>query len=388
MSDYPGAVDTFSTKVDNVDDVLAAHVNALQAAMVAVQTELGTDPAGSYATVKAWLESLDNKKAINYLINGGFDFAQRQTPGTYTTIATDTYGPDRWRSSVENADLQYKREDGLSESGITSQYFGTYKKITSAGKLAIYQILEGANSVPLRGKTVTWQVQLKASSAKTIRMAVLELQAAGTLDSIPSTLISAWGADGTDPTFGSNLAIITGAEDKSITTNMQQFSVTVDVPSDSKNLICAIWSDSDFAVDDTISMSEAGFYVSDVVQEWVPISVGDEFLRASRYYNKSYNLDTPPGTAAWPGMLDKRFMVTGTVVFTSDFVFFPTIMRSAPTIKIYSPDSGSIDKFSHNGTDKTPYITSGSKMFNIYHAGLTITVGEYWRFHYTAEKEL
>src|SRR5689334_7601271 len=38
----------------------------------------------------------------NCLINGGFDFAQRQDPATLTTIAIDNYGPDRWRVSREN----------------------------------------------------------------------------------------------------------------------------------------------------------------------------------------------------------------------------------------------------------------------------------------------
>ena len=46
-SSYPGALDSFTAKVDNVDDVLAAHVNDLQNAVVAVETELGTNPAGT-----------------------------------------------------------------------------------------------------------------------------------------------------------------------------------------------------------------------------------------------------------------------------------------------------------------------------------------------------
>lgn len=55
-SSYPGAVDSFTTKVDDVDDVMAADVNELQDGLEAVQAELGTDPAGTYATVKARLD--------------------------------------------------------------------------------------------------------------------------------------------------------------------------------------------------------------------------------------------------------------------------------------------------------------------------------------------
>ena len=55
-TDYPGALDSYSTKVDGVDDVLAAHINNPQDAIEAIEAELGTDPAGTFATVKLRLE--------------------------------------------------------------------------------------------------------------------------------------------------------------------------------------------------------------------------------------------------------------------------------------------------------------------------------------------
>lgn len=55
-SAYPGALDSFTPKTDDVDDVLANDVNELQDGLEAVQAELGTDPAGTYATVKARLD--------------------------------------------------------------------------------------------------------------------------------------------------------------------------------------------------------------------------------------------------------------------------------------------------------------------------------------------
>src|SRR3972149_11852741 len=54
---YPSTIDSFTTKVDNVDDVLAAHMNAVQTSIVAVETELGTLPKGSHASVKARLDN-------------------------------------------------------------------------------------------------------------------------------------------------------------------------------------------------------------------------------------------------------------------------------------------------------------------------------------------
>jgi len=46
MSVYPTGTDSFSTKVDDVDDVLAADVNALQSSIVAIETTIGV--SGSY----------------------------------------------------------------------------------------------------------------------------------------------------------------------------------------------------------------------------------------------------------------------------------------------------------------------------------------------------
>ena len=55
MSDYPGALDSWTDKTDGVDSYLAAHINDLQNAVEAVQTELGTDPAGSADDLKTRL---------------------------------------------------------------------------------------------------------------------------------------------------------------------------------------------------------------------------------------------------------------------------------------------------------------------------------------------
>lgn len=277
--------------------------------------------------------------SYNYLINGGFDFVQRQTPGTLTTIAQDTYSADRFRISRENADLQYQRVDGTGESGLTSKFFGTYKKITNTGKFMVYQILEGANSVHLRGKTVTFQVQMKASASKTIRMAILELQNAGTMDTIPGTFVSAWGANSTDPTLGSNLAIITAAQSRSVTTSMQTFNVTVTVPSNSKNLICALWTDSQFAANDTLSVAEAGLYVGYAVQPWNPRLLAQEFSMCQRHYWKTFLPDTGPAQNI--GVDTGEFKTPAPVAGanTERIVNFNHIvpMFKAPTITTFNP---------------------------------------------------
>lgn len=59
---YPTAVDT-STQLpivtDNVTPVKGAVINPLQESIIAIQTELGPNPSGTYSTVKARLDALE-----------------------------------------------------------------------------------------------------------------------------------------------------------------------------------------------------------------------------------------------------------------------------------------------------------------------------------------
>ena len=157
----------------------------------------------------------------NYLVNGGFDFAQRQTPATMTTIADQKYGPDRWKMERANADLQFQRVSAIGESGLNCNFYGKFEKITNTGKMAVYQILTHQETVPLRGRTVTFQMKVKrsAGTAHPFRIAILALSAAGTADTIPAPLITAWNATNIDPTLGANISsVVLGANNAAAAT--------------------------------------------------------------------------------------------------------------------------------------------------------------------------
>lgn len=64
---YPGSLDSFTTKTDDVTEVMAAHVNDLQTAIVAIETELGTDPAGTKTDLKTRLiQSLSTEGNLKF----------------------------------------------------------------------------------------------------------------------------------------------------------------------------------------------------------------------------------------------------------------------------------------------------------------------------------
>lgn len=58
---YPASLDTFATWQDDIDNILAVIVNDVQEQIIAIETELGTDPAGSLTDVKTRLAvSIEN----------------------------------------------------------------------------------------------------------------------------------------------------------------------------------------------------------------------------------------------------------------------------------------------------------------------------------------
>jgi len=59
-ADYPGSLVSFTTKSDGVDWVLAAHINDIQNEIEAIETELGTDVAGSMTDLKTRLAVVMN----------------------------------------------------------------------------------------------------------------------------------------------------------------------------------------------------------------------------------------------------------------------------------------------------------------------------------------
>jgi hypothetical protein len=90
---YPATIDTFSTKVDNVDKYLAAHMNAVQTAANAIETELGADVAGTAATLLARLAlSISPAGLLNFATSTGLTIASGSITPTQNFHRVDTEG--------------------------------------------------------------------------------------------------------------------------------------------------------------------------------------------------------------------------------------------------------------------------------------------------------
>lgn len=78
MASFPSSVVSFSTRSDNTDTVFAAHMNAVQDEIVAIETELGTAPKNStarstnYGSVDARLEALETDYSLTSHTHSGY----------------------------------------------------------------------------------------------------------------------------------------------------------------------------------------------------------------------------------------------------------------------------------------------------------------------------
>jgi hypothetical protein len=367
----------------------------------AANAETFNAPLGELDAALAALQDRVNNSG-NYAINGGFDLAQAQSPAELTEIANRDYGPDQWWVSFDAGGVQYSRVQAIPTLGLSSKYWGMFTKSTSAGKMFICQPIEGGDMIPLRGKSVVFQIKMIALTEKTVRMAVLELQDSGTMDEPPSTLVAAFGADGALPTFGPNVAIIGTSVIKTVTSSFQNFDISVTIPTDSKNLFLAVWTDAAMDATDILGLAEADFFLGVLPRSWAPRPILQEISLCQRYYWKTYDLDTAPvydsGEDLYTNSRGAGFCTAGkagaTVASVMLIVRLPVVMFSTPNVITNNPaaaDSQMFD-FIHGGNCSSTHVetdyTSPSTIVVAATGNAATTVGDLVGVHLAASARI
>jgi hypothetical protein len=353
----------------------------------------------------------------NLIINGGFRFSARtgQATATISDTAARTYGFDRWAITNQNASVsQTLNQTHITpETGLTARHYAGYQKITNTGKIVVSQAVESQTFLHTRGQTVRLQLKLKASSAKTMRVVLLQLTSSGTVDVIPGyasgapsgTFISAFGANSTDPTFGTNLSKITPstadnstiANDGltcSVTTAWQRFGGTFVVPSDCLNLMVVVFTDSQFtATTDTFYLSEVDLHLGTHYQLWQEPNYSFEHLTCQRYYTKSFGLAVLPAqNAGLSTAVIGTVSVAGASAGQPIVTRYAALMRVAPTLTFYNPSNA--DAFVRNTTRSTNATATAGANGNATGTDITFTgiaawtVGDIVRVHYSGEAEI
>ena len=295
-------------------------------------------------TLPATTQTLATQNSLgvrNHIINGDFSIAQRGTSFTSSANNDDAYTLDRWYILSDGNDAIDVTQE-TSVVPVNELYAIALDVETANKKFGIAQIIEQKNCVGLIGNTVTLSFKAKVSSTTkldNVKCAIVSWS--GTADTVTSDIVSAWGAEGTDPTLIANATYENTPANLNVTTSYATYSVSAAIDTAStKNVIVFIWSDvTDTTAGDFLYVTDVQLEVGDTATPFEHRPYDMELARCQRYYEKS-------GVNA-----TDSYSTTDTASNTV-VVIYPKAKRAVPTL--YTSSSGS---FNRDG--KWYYIRSG-----------------------------
>jgi len=332
----------------------------------------------------------------NRIINGEFGVAQRGTSFISGANDDDSYNLDRWYVLSDGNDAVDITQE--TSTVPTNQLTAIALDVETANKkFGIAQIIEQNNCIGLIGGNVTLSFKAKVSSTTkldNVKAAVVAWS--GTADTVTSDIISAWGAEGTDPTLIANATFENTPANLSVTTSYATYTLTANVDTAStKNLIVFIWSDvTDTTAGDFLYITDVQLEAGSTATEFERRPIGTELALCQRYYQKSYDIGTAPATATAIGLYNFGTAVSGNTSGGGGIRFIIPL-RSTPTINIYD-GAGTADKITTMANNSTTF-TNGRNVLgspdNIGSTGFAYAgqgvVGNVTNFiHYVASSEL
>jgi hypothetical protein len=330
----------------------------------------------------------------NLIINGNFDFWQRGTSLSAGTGAD--FLADRWNSlSITSTMAPSRQSFTIGQTNVPNNptYFHRSVVVSSAGAGNIAIVRHKLEDVTyFSGKTVTLSFWAKADATKFL--SVEFGQNFGTGGS-PSASV-----------------FVIGVQKYTLTTSWQKFTRTVVVPSvtgktlgtNNNNFFEIIfWFDAGSSFNSrTNSLGhqsgtfdiaqvklEEGSFATDFVLAGG--NLAGELVACQRYYEKSYNINTAPGTNTIVGMSCNMISANFANGSFMRFPFFSMVRKRArPTFNTYSQNGvlGNVNIQSINRSATLFDISEKGFVAFQNTSGVTWSSGESIDFHWTADAEI
>jgi len=224
----------------------------------------------------------------NRLVNGSFGIAQRGTSFTSTSSLNndDTYNLDRWFVLSDGNDVVDITQE--TSTVPTNELTAIALDVETINKkFGIAQIIERVNCIGAIGNTVTLSFQAKVSATTKLDNVKCAIVAwSGTADTVTSDIISAWGAEGTNPTLIANATYENTPVNLNLTTSYATYSVSAAVDTAStKNIIVFIWSDvTDTTLGDFLYITNVQLEVGTTATPFERRLYNQELANCQRYY--------------------------------------------------------------------------------------------------------
>lgn len=371
----------------------------------------------------------DGLKNQNALINGGMRVQQRVAAASTAipAISTTTRAgqvADRWAVTTSVAsNLNWAQIDtsGAVETGLLARYYGSIISATAGKKVMISQWVINSDMAHLRGQKVRVSIKhnQKVGAGQTYKLGLLQLTAAGTVDTSPAFLSGGWSTTtGVDPAWGTNLAAI--APDASpagengtisgsylnvttVANTWVRSSAVFTVPANAKNLVVVFFADATGGTTDNISISEVQLTQGTEIVDWTDVPAAMEVLRCQRFFAKSFPQAVVPAAsvAVATGGFGATFILgkagSGTVLGSQIPIQFPVVMWKVPTVTLFTPVNAGAVVMRHTGT--TPAVQGATTVAanSLTDRGCHVTatneatangaIGDLVSVHYTADAE-
>jgi hypothetical protein len=370
--------------VDAKGDLIAASADNTPArlAVGANGTILTAD--STQATGLTWAAPPSGGVNKNYLINGGFAIAQRGTSFAAPNNNDDAYTLDRWYILSDTNDVIDVTQN-TSTVPTNGQFAIALDVETVNKKFGIATIIENKDVIGLVGNTVTFSFKAKVSATTKLDNVKAAIVAwSGTADSVTSDIISAWGAEGTNPTLIANATYENSPTNLSVTTSYATYSVSAAIDTAStKNLILFVWSDvTDTTAGHFLYIAESKLELGSTATAFVYAggTLQGELSAAQRYYARyanegannilvgSANYNTTQAYSVLPFSVQMRVAPTVAVSAAGDFA----VIASGSTFAATAFSAGEITTKAARLLWTTSGLTSG-------HAGF-IQVGSAGKF--------
>jgi hypothetical protein len=246
----------------------------------------------SGATAPEWANpALGTAVNKNYLINGGFAIAQRGTTFASGANDDDAYTLDRWYILSDTNDVIDVTQDTTTVP-TNGQFAIALDVETTNKKFGIATIIESKDVIGLVGNTVTFSFKAKVSSTTKLDNVKAAIVAwSGNADAVTSDIISAWGAENTNPTLIANAIFENSPANLNLTTSYATYSVSAAVDTAfTKNLILFVWSDvTDTTAGDFLYIAESKLELgsSATAFQYAGGTIQGELAACQRYYFKN-----------------------------------------------------------------------------------------------------
>lgn len=300
----------------------------------------------------------------NLIINGDFRFSQRSGHIPYTSTTEypnndDSYTVDRWLLLSDGNDRVDIDTSWPSESADAFYILLNTETVSGTSeKYGVCQIIEASDAAAaFRAGTVSlsFRAWTENSEVENIRAHVLSWD--GTADAVTSDVVSAWGAEGSNPTFVANWTAENTASNLALTnasnTEYAIENIAVDT-ANAKNLAVFIHvDDTDLIADDRWFLAEVQLVPGPIALPFQQRSISEELRRCQRFFCKTYDLDVEPGSNDANGAVSAHGQGTSSSLGVIYPWRYPVAMRSTPTISLWNPADGTANEWdaAGGGTD-------------------------------------